>query len=284
MLSLLIPLMCLVGCAQKRLVSPETQLLHEEDVVSEEAYRKIDKDLDALYDELKASERVLGTPLDRKIYDTLKHAKQAVRKKDFEKSSMLYRQTIELARDHLVDESAINAFRRALANIEKRHEGNGPCEDAWADLMALTVKQQLLRIIIPELKFEPPATLIDAMDFFKQASRDYADPKTPVEQRGVSLALLLSARDANNRELADNEDPFAVSATHSDAPVLPKIHARFISLYDALKLVCDVTGYTFDIRGGCVMITPIHDGPESNNENTDTKKNEQGNASGKNTR
>lgn len=274
LLSVLIPLSCFMGCAQKRLVSPEAQLFQGEDIVADEASRKIDKDLDALYSELKSSERVLGKPLDQEIYDTLRHAKQAVRKKDFEKAQKLYRQTVELARDHLVDESAINAFRRALANIERRLEGNGPCKEAWDDVMALAVKQQLRRIVIPELKFVPPATLIDAMDVFKQASRDYDDPKIPIEQRGVSLVLKLRECDAGNRALADNEDPFAIPATLSDVPVLPEIHARFISLYDALKLVCDVTGYTFDTRRGFVMITPKHDDPEPINENTDTKKGE----------
>ena len=35
--------------------------------------------------------------------------------------------------------------------------------------------------------------------------------------------------------------------------------ARFINLYDALKLVCDVTGMKFRIRGNIVMIVPLND-------------------------
>ena len=235
--------------------------LDEESCAADNAYRAIDKDLDALHDELKACERVFGKPLDKKIYAALNAAKQAVKRKDYQKSRTYYSQAIDLAKAHLVDRSAIEDYRRALDNIGRRLEHTGPCKEAWQELMALRTKETLRRIIIPELKFEPPATLIDAIDFFKQASRDYDDPKIPVDQRGVGLVLKLRANDSENR---NGEDPFAVSSdSNNDIPVIQKLSARFISLYDALKLVCDVTGYQFSTRGGFVMITPLGDSEES---------------------
>jgi hypothetical protein len=200
-------------------------------------------------------------PLDKKIYAALNAAKQAVKNRDYEQSEKLYRQAVDLARDLLVDKTAIEEFRRALENIGRRQENKDACVEAWADLRGLRAKEILRRIIIPELNFGPPDTLIDAIDFFTQASRDYGDPIIPVSQRGVSLILKLSTSDSENRK---GEDPFAVSSdSNSNIPVIQKLSARFISLYDALELVCAVTGYQLSTRGGFVMITPLGDSEES---------------------
>ena len=127
------------------------------------------------------------------------------------------------------------------------------------------ISQKLREIVIPEVTFRPPATIIDAVDFFKQASRDYDNPEIPVEQRGVNLVLKLAPRGAAPvaAPAADNADPFATpSSSGSSASGVPQISAlsaRFINLYDALKLVCDVTGMKFRIRGNIVMIVPIND-------------------------
>ena len=126
------------------------------------------------------------------------------------------------------------------------------------------VQQKLKEIVIPEVTFRPPATIIDAVDFFKQASRDYDKPEIPVEQRGVNLVLKLSsnATAAPAAEAAPATDPFAApsaAANTSGVPQISALSARFISLYDALKLVCDVTGMKFRIRGNIVMIVPSND-------------------------
>lgn len=127
------------------------------------------------------------------------------------------------------------------------------------------VNKKLKTIVIPEVTFRPPATIVDAIDFFKQASRDYDDPEIPLDQRGVNLILKL----ASTAQLAPAEgtaaaaDPFAASATASTGiPVIPAMSARFINLFDALKLVCDVTGMKFRISGNIVMIVPLNDPDE----------------------
>ena len=137
------------------------------------------------------------------------------------------------------------------------------------------VAKKLREIVIPEVSFRPPATIIDAVDFFKQASRDYDNPETPVDQRGVNLVLKLGGTSAAAAPVAEAAapaaagaaaDPFAAAAasdtSSSGAPVIQAMSARFISLYDALKLVCDVTGMKFRIRGNIVMIVPSND-PDS---------------------
>ena len=126
------------------------------------------------------------------------------------------------------------------------------------------VQQKLKEIVIPEVTFRPPATIIDAVDFFKQASRDYDKPEIPIEQRGVNLVLKLASNPsaAPAAEAAPAAaDPFApaAAASASGVPQISALSARFISLYDALKLVCDVTGMKFRIRGNIVMIVPSND-------------------------
>jgi general secretion pathway protein D len=130
------------------------------------------------------------------------------------------------------------------------------------------VNKKLREIVIPEVTFRPPATVIDAVDFFKQASRDYDNPEIPVEQRGVNIVLKLATgaapapAEAGGAAPADPFAPAASAAPAGGVPVISALSARFINLYDALKLVCDVTGMKFRIRGNIVMIVPLND-PES---------------------
>ena len=261
---------CCIGCTQKRVVYHEAQSIHGDNDTSDKAYRMIIQDLDALHDELKTAERVIGTSLAPKVYNTLNRAKQAANAKNYEDARVLYRQTIELARDHLVDDATLVAFRQALVNLERRLGDDSSCEEAWADLLALAVKKRLRRIVIPDFEIGPPKTLIDAIDFFKQASVDYDDPKIPLEQRGVSFVLKLKDDGTGGHMASEGEDPFAVRAIN-EAPVIPKLSARFISLYDVIALVCDTTGYTFSMRGGFVSITPKEDGVEPMRQNENTK-------------
>jgi general secretion pathway protein D len=127
------------------------------------------------------------------------------------------------------------------------------------------VSKKLKTIVIPEVTFRPPATIVDAIDFFKTASRDYDDPEIPLDQRGVNLILKLASTPAQAPAAAPaaSADPFAASATASTGiPVIPAMSARFINLFDALKLVCDVTGMKFRISGNIVMIVPLNDPDE----------------------
>ncbi len=120
------------------------------------------------------------------------------------------------------------------------------------------VAQKLHDIVIPEMTFRPPATIIDAVRFLKEASITYDKPEVPAAQRGFGFVLKLPPNGGGRTEGGENADPFAApgSVTNSGAPVIPVLSARFISLYDALKIVCDVTDMTFKIRDGIVWIVP----------------------------
>jgi hypothetical protein len=108
-----------------------------------------------------------------------------------------------------------------------------------------TVEQIILKrmqsIVIPEMTFRPPATIVDGINFLNLASRDYDNPEIPLNQRGVNLILKLP--------ISEYSAPGAI-------PVIPVMSARHLTLYDALKMVCDLTGMKFRISGNFVMVEP----------------------------
>lgn len=112
------------------------------------------------------------------------------------------------------------------------------------------VYTKLNSIMIPKADFCPPATLVDAVDFLRQASRDHDNPKIPEEQRGVNLILKLPLVISNAT---------ASATTTTEIPRVPSIRLRWVPLYDALDLVCDLTGMAILIRGNIVMIVPQND-------------------------
>jgi hypothetical protein len=147
---------------------------------------------------------------------------------------------------------------RAKTDRVRRGDHSGTNKAKEASL----VEQRMRDIVIPEVTFRPPATLIDAVKFFKQASRDYDNPEIPREQRGLSFALKLPVTVEASPVPEGHADPFAssaVPAVTNVVPVIAALSARFINLYDALKLVCDVTGMKFRIRDGIIWIEPLDD-------------------------
>jgi Flp pilus assembly secretin CpaC len=129
-----------------------------------------------------------------------------------------------------------------------------------ADPNAAAIKQRMQNIVIPEMTFRPPFTLVDAIAFFAKASRDYDDPKIPESQRGLSFALKLPLAVAKPPDTDNNVNPFApldLPSTTNGVPIISALSARFVSLYDALKLICDVTGMKLRIRDGVIWIEPM---------------------------
>lgn len=126
------------------------------------------------------------------------------------------------------------------------------------------VEKKLKDIIVPEVSFRPPATIIDAVEFFNQASREYDNPELEARARGVNFVLKLSTTHQQSAEPVA-ADPFAAAANASSgtsamgAPVIPNISARFMSLQDALKLVCDVTGMKYTVKKNVVMVMPMNE-------------------------
>lgn len=112
-------------------------------------------------------------------------------------------------------------------------------------------------ITIPEVTFRPPATIIDAMDFFYQASADYDAPEIPVKHRGISFAVKNPALLPYKHRLEDNLPVIsAKEAPEGNGPVISALSARFCSLYEAVTQVCAKVDARFLIRDNTVVICP----------------------------
>ena len=148
-----------------------------------------------------------------------------------------------------------------LKDVQPRYSGNrtekAKAQDEHKDA---EVVKKMREIMIPEATFRPPATIIDAIRFFKEASITYDNSAVPEAQRGLSFVLNLSANSGGRTENTEMLDPFGASVpVTNNVPVIPAMSARFISLYDILKLVCDVTGMKFKIRDHIVWVMPLDD-------------------------
>ena len=134
-----------------------------------------------------------------------------------------------------------------------------------------SIEKRMKEMILPSISFRPPATIIDAVDFFRQASKDFDRPEIPVDQRGFNFVLQLeNALTAGNAEggTADNAggnaNAFGAAAAAGDdaaagdVPVIPNVSASNQSLWDALQLVCRVVkpAYKFKVQGSIIMVMP----------------------------
>ncbi|MBO5904907.1 MAG: hypothetical protein J6Q84_00650 [Kiritimatiellae bacterium] len=136
-------------------------------------------------------------------------------------------------------------------------------EDTASLEQSIITRMKAMRL--PAISFKPPATLTDAIEFFRQASKDYDRPDIPLEQRGFNFYFKpsepIQAAAAAEEPAADQG--FGADASSSAAPVaggagpiIPIISASDISFYDALKLVCEAVNYKFTVKGP--MITVMH--------------------------
>ena len=144
---------------------------------------------------------------------------------------------------------------KALAKVEKG-KADKFCaklglERAKIVIMSKSVKDSDARVIakmrwimLPSISFKPPATLADAVDFLRQASVDFDVDVPGAKSKGVNFFLRL-----------DRHAP--------GAPVMPRLAANNIRLFDMLKLVVDAVGYDFKVADGIVVIFKKEDAPTS---------------------
>ena len=156
---------------------------------------------------------------------------------------------------------AVNATQLTDAASEtvKTQTGEDPERTQEQD-----IEKRMKEMRLPTIEFKPPATIIEAVEFFRTASRDYDRPDIPIEKRGFNFvlrtpvgAIKQQAAAANNEaadDFASNGAEEDENATANGLPPIPKITASDISFYDALKLVCDSVDYKFIVRGPVVMV------------------------------
>lgn len=86
---------------------------------------------------------------------------------------------------------------------------------------------RMKRIMIPSVSFKPPATVADAIEFFRKQSVEHDDPTLPAGKRGMNFIL----KTGDDGSLAKT--------------ALPKISAKEISLYNIFNRVCEATGLKY---------------------------------------
>ncbi len=173
----------------------------------------------------------------------------------------------EAARDGMiadVDEKwrpayAVNAARlnEASAETVKKQTADDPERTMEQD-----IEERMKAMRLPTISFKPPATIIDAVEFFRGASKDYDRPDIPIEKRGFNFVLktpqgALTQQAGGDEESSDDfasNDSGAEAAPANGLPPIPTITASDITFYEALKLVCDSVDYKFIVRGPVVMV------------------------------
>lgn len=125
------------------------------------------------------------------------------------------------------------------------------------DESSATLKK-MKSIWLPMISFKPPATIIDAIEFFCAASKDYDNPRIPVEKRGVNFILKTTDGEIRFQGSNEAEDYSPLENGGSDDSSvyhpIPTITTSNITLYEALKLVCDSVECDFQIRGADVVV------------------------------
>ena len=181
------------------------------------------------------------------------------------KRQTILEQERKAARDGMiadVDEAwrpvyAVNAAQLAEASSEtvKSNAGEDPERTQEQD-----IEKRMREMRLPTIEFKPPATIIEAVEFFRTASRDYDRPDIPIEKRGFNFVLRTPVGAIKQQATEESSDDFSSNAaedTEASAnglPPIPKITASDITFYDALKLVCDSVDYKFIVRGPIVMV------------------------------
>ena len=116
---------------------------------------------------------------------------------------------------------------------------------------------KLKAIVIPEVTFRPPATMIDAIDFLYQASADYDEPALPGERRGVNFAVKNPSLMVHKHEQKDGLPMISsMKGLAGERPSISALSARFCTLYEDLSNVCEKVDARFTVRDNTVVIYP----------------------------
>ena len=128
-------------------------------------------------------------------------------------------------------------------------------KDGEKDAAMIMAKLQYIRL--PEFTIRPPSTLADAVTLFAELAKAYDKPELPPEEKGVAFVLNMGKPAAPAAGASEEEDPFASdSGSDSGLPPIAAISMPWVTLKEALDMVCEVTGSKYVIKGKTVMIVP----------------------------
>ncbi len=175
------------------------------------------------------------------------------------KRQTILKQEREAAREGMiadVDEAwrpvyAVNAAQLREVDSETRKVALGADPERSQEQEII---RRMKEMRLPNISFKPPATIVEAVDSFRQMSKDYDRPDLPPEKRGFNFVLRTPQPVTVTR--GEESEGFGgdAEAPSTGLAVITTLAASDISFYDALKLVCDTVDYKFVVNGSVVMV------------------------------
>ena len=197
-------------------------------------------------------------------------AEMVLRQDPYNTEAMTLRQTIGIRKQNIHNIESRSTKEVMLDEIESKWTAQGLYAVTTAEfggiitnplggeesatLKARTaVEDKMRRIIIPEVNFRD-AKIQDVVTFLQDASREYDDPNTPIEQRGVNFALRMpqAAAAAGGRDIFDLRG----GAGGAGDGTLINFTTRYSNLHTILSTVMDLARMKYSIRDNIVTIMP----------------------------
>ena len=243
--------------------------------INDEDYKK---SREQIKKHLKRSRQFLAV---KDMKHALEECEVVLKEDPYNREAIRIRQAIQKKRQTILNQEKIATHDGLIADVdEKMRTVYAVDAKDLKDTTAETVKKQtgedpertqeqdiearMKAMRLPTISFKPPATIIEAVDFFRSASKDFDRPDIPVEKRGFNFVLKTPAGAIKTQQAAaddEDSDGFEANDETTDAassgnglPPIPTITASDISFYEALKLVCDSVDYKFIVRGPVVMV------------------------------
>ena len=225
---------------------------------------------------LKRSRQLLGT---RELDKALDECELVLVSDPYNEAALRLRQIIQKKRHMVLLKEREAAREGMMADVDRawrpvyavdareveQTKGETMKRDVGSQDPTRAQEQNIIRRMkemrLPSISFKPPATIIDAVEFFRGASRDFDRPEIPLEQRGFNFVLktpetLRASAPVEEEESGGfgSDESEDTGSAQAGVPVIPMITASDITFYEALKLVCDSVGYKFKVQGPIVMV------------------------------
>ena len=225
---------------------------------------------------LKRSRQFLGT---RELDRALDECELVLVNDPYNQAALALRNTIQKKRHTILQQERKAAREGMMADVDRawrpvyavdareiQETKSSTVKTNLSGDPTLALEQSIIKRMkemrLPQISFKPPATIIDAVEFFRTASRDFDRPDIPLEQRGFNFVLktpdALRASAAPVQEESEGfgggDEEEATGPAVEGVPVIPMITASDITFYEALKLVCEQVDYKFKVQGPIVLV------------------------------
>ena len=116
----------------------------------------------------------------------------------------------------------------------------------WRKSLSDQTANWLRMTSLPKPMLHSPATMGEFAEYLGQASKDFAEPLSPIARRGIRFYC-------NDRAA---KKVFPPRSPQSETPIPDGQGHESVTFWYALTNACEQTGCTFDIAGGTVWIDP----------------------------